>query len=174
MEKDKILVFEGNYDKKEFYGWMGDAFSSKDVRKELPYLYNEPGRVWFLYIRDGELAAFASVQPAKGKALLKNSYVYPNFRESGLFEKLNLIRIEYAEEMGKPFLEVASKDHKTVHHFENLGFSVFKQTTNYTFLKKKVGEENGQKNEDHKADKKSFVSTRRGRTVRKSGDTKRD
>ena len=45
---EQIQCFEGNYDKALFYSKMGRFFAEERYIRQMPYLLNEPDRVWIL------------------------------------------------------------------------------------------------------------------------------
>lgn len=44
----QIKTYEPGYDKKEFYGHMGDVLTMPEIKKELPYLRNSTKNYVFL------------------------------------------------------------------------------------------------------------------------------
>jgi|LSQX01.1.fsa_nt_gb hypothetical protein len=44
----QIKTYEPGYDKKEFYGYMGDVLTMPEIKKELPYLRNSTKNYVFL------------------------------------------------------------------------------------------------------------------------------
>ncbi|MHA1126793.1 MAG: GNAT family N-acetyltransferase [Candidatus Heimdallarchaeota archaeon] len=120
-----IEVFDGNYDKESFYRLMGESFALKSVRKELPYLDNEPGRIWFVAVHNNptkQVIGFVSLQEKPTKVVLKNDYVYPDFRRKGVYSKLNEKRLEYAQRLSKPLSILATKDFTS--YYQQIGFKV--------------------------------------------------
>jgi len=48
----QIKIYEGNYDRAEFYSIMGKYFVEKKYKEEMPYLENKDEKVWFLAFED--------------------------------------------------------------------------------------------------------------------------
>ncbi|MGQ9824637.1 MAG: GNAT family N-acetyltransferase [Desulfotomaculales bacterium] len=135
--ESRILIFTGDYDKKEFYSLMGEVFASKEVRKKLPYLYNEPGRTWFLFLdENSSLAGFVSYLEKKNKITFKNDFVFPAYKGEEIFAKLNEARSDYVEKTGKPVEVVAPND--LIPMYEKMGFTAYRRTKNYAFMRKEV------------------------------------
>lgn len=133
--KIEIKVFEPGYDKREFYGYMGDPLTMPDVRREIPYLTNARDMVWFLAVNGDELVGFAALLPDKKKVALRNHYVYPARRGSGIFRRLLQASLDYAERKGLPIV-VAIKGDTLLKTYQNLGFGEERRTRNYVFLRR--------------------------------------
>lgn len=93
-----MLTFElfdmKNGDKDRFYHIMGDIFSfKKGVRKDLPYLDNDPERKWILLFDNNELIGFGSYEIKENICKFKNDYIFPKLRRQGYFRKLFRKRI---------------------------------------------------------------------------------
>lgn len=136
MEPD-IKIFEPPYDKREFYGFMGDVFSMRDVRRELPYLYNEAGRVWFLAFYDGDLSGFGSLQERKNHVEILGGYVYPKYRQRGVYSRLVDRWLEYGARYKKPFKVVCRGDQVTS-IYRRRGFAETRRSKNYCWMVKNV------------------------------------
>ena len=130
-----IEVFDGSYDKKTFYSLMGESFALKSVRKELPYLDNEPSRIWFVAIHRNptkQVVGFVSLQEKTSKTVLKNDFVYPDYRRNGIYNKLNVKRLEYAKKIGKPLSILATKEFTS--YYQRLGFKIKKSLVKFDQL----------------------------------------
>lgn len=131
----KIKVFAGNYDKKEFYSYMGEVFALKEFRKELPYLCNEPGRVWFLAFEGKQLIGFASFQETRTKIVFQNDYVFLKHRGKGVYKQLMDYRLQHIKGKNKP-IEVICNCLKIAEAYIKHGFKETKKTKNYIFMRK--------------------------------------
>ena len=132
-----IEIFEEPYDKSYFYSLMGESFALKSVRKEAPYLDNEPGRVWFVAIQNKpvkHVIGFVSLQEETTKIILKNDYVYPEYRRKGVYNALNEKRLEYAKSFGKPIAITAIKE--CSNYYKRLGFKITNSLAKYDTLLK--------------------------------------
>jgi len=136
MEVD-IKVFNPPYDKKEFYEHMGDVFSMNTVRKELPYLSNDPHRLWFLAFSGNTLIGFCSLQEHKNVVKLLCDYVFPQYRGNGVYRQLVDVRTTYAERYNKPIEIICTGDIFSEMYLKR-GFVEVKRTKNYRFLRRGV------------------------------------
>lgn len=132
METD-IKVFEPPYDKKEFYGYMGDIFSMKTVRREMPYLSNDQTRVWFLALHKNEIVGFCSLEEHGDHISLLCDYVFPPYRGNGIYSKLVDTRLKYAEKFNKT-MKIACFGDNFTNMFFRRGFLEYKRTKFYRFL----------------------------------------
>ncbi len=136
----EIVVYEGEYDRSEFYSKMGKYFAEKEYQNELPYLHNEDGKVWFVAMEEKKVAGFASLVIENTKIVLATSYVEPEFRKRGFYKKLIDANMKYCKGIEKPF--VCTTNNEIVKkHLEKLGFEIYRQTKNYWFLRKEAGHE---------------------------------
>lgn len=132
----EIKIFEPGYDKKEFYGYMGDALTMPEIKKELPYLSNSYEMFWFLAFSGEELIGFAAFEP-KGKCIvLRNQYVYPDHRKNGVFRKLLNSSLKYAAKFNLPVSVAIVADKKLISVYQKLGFVETRRTKNYVFLRR--------------------------------------
>lgn len=132
-----IRVFDESFDKRTFYSLMGESFALKSVRKEVPYLDNEPGRVWFIATLKNnpmEVVGFVSYQEMKSTIQLKNDFVYPRYRRNGIYNKLNLKRLEHAQKIGKAIEILAKKEFTS--YYQRLGFKEAKSFVKYNRMRK--------------------------------------
>jgi len=100
-------IYDNTSDKKEFYFFMGDIFSYRKYRNELPYLYNSPDCVWLLFFDDkGHFIGFNSYEKHKNNCTLKSAYIFEEYREHGYYEQLFNERFKIIEEReGKQVLK---------------------------------------------------------------------
>lgn len=136
----EIVVYEGEYDRSEFYSKMGKYFAEKEYQNELPYLHNEEGKIWFVAMEEGKVAGFASLVIENTKIVLATSYVEPEFRKRGFYKKLIDANMKYCKGIEKPFV-CTTNNEIFKKHLEKLGFEIYRQTKNYWFLRKEVEHE---------------------------------
>ena len=60
-EKYNVKVYMGNYDKKDFYGWLGEYFADKNYRKKLPYLINDADKIWYFIYERNKFVGFFGI-----------------------------------------------------------------------------------------------------------------
>lgn len=131
----KIKIFEPGHNKSEFYGYMGDAFSMPDVKKELPYIGNTKDSVWFLAFDGENLAGFMAVENTKGKVVFKSGYVYPEYRERGVFREIFKAGSNYATSKypGAPYITACATP-CLMKLLTRYGFKETRRTKNYVFM----------------------------------------
>lgn len=137
----QIKTYEPGYDKKEFYGHMGDVLTMPEIKKELPYLRNSTEMVWFLAFNNDELIGFTAVEIGGKSVALRNQYVFPEHRKNGVFKKLLKKSLDYANKLNLPILVATSNDKKVVSMYQKLGFEEMRRTKNYVFLRKEMKDE---------------------------------
>lgn len=138
----QIKIFEGNYNKTEFYTYLGKYFAEPNYRKEMPYLSNKEGSVWILVFEGDELIAFASLHELKNKIMLEHSYVEDTYRKKGIWKKLNELRFKYASDKNKPIEVITKEDHLKEYWIKN-GFEVYRQNGRYFYLRKENKDDKG-------------------------------
>lgn len=84
----EVKVYQGNYDRANFYAIMGKFFAEKIYRKKLPYLINEKNKVWYLFYNQGEFAGFASIQPKENYILVSDFYVIEKYNTISFVESM--------------------------------------------------------------------------------------
>ena len=135
----QIEIFEGNYDKSKFYSHMGKYFAEPKYQKEMPYLANKEGSVWFLVFEGNVLIAFASLHELKNKMVFQHSYVEEPYRKKGIWKKLNENRFKYASNKNKP-IEVITKEEFLKDYWIKNGFEVYRQNGRYYYLRRDIDE----------------------------------
>ncbi|MBE6144115.1 MAG: hypothetical protein E7169_00875 [Firmicutes bacterium] len=73
-EKYNIKVYMGKYDKKEFYGQMGEFFADRNYRKQLPYLINDVDKIWYLVYDKNKFIGFFGVKICTENTLISDIY----------------------------------------------------------------------------------------------------
>lgn len=85
----------------EFWQDMGPFFASRAVKRELPYLADGEGYVWFVLRQAGRVVGFASLHVAKdGSGQLHSLYVDPEHRGNGLASRLVAERLAWLRARG--------------------------------------------------------------------------
>lgn len=131
----EIKIFEPGYDKKEFYGYMGDAFAMPYIKKELPYIGNTKDAVWFLAFDEEKLIGFMAIENTKGKVVFKSIYVYPEYRQKGVFINIFQAGMEYAASKfpGLPYVTACAAPN-LLKLLNRYGFKETRRTKNYIFM----------------------------------------
>lgn len=81
-------VYEGDYDRSEFYSIMGKFFAEKQYKKELPYIENNDKKSWCLFYRDNKLAGFYAYSKEKNSVVISNFFVISEYRLKGLAKSM--------------------------------------------------------------------------------------
>ena len=136
---EQIQCFEGNYDKALFYSKMGRFFAEERYIRQMPYLRNEPDRVWFLIEIEGQVAAFSSLVIKEEYILFSTEYVEIRYRRQGLFSALTDARFEYCQEIKMP-VRTSTSIELVKDYYMRRGFAVYRKTKNYWFLSGKIQE----------------------------------
>lgn len=122
----------------QFWQHMGPFFASRAIRKDLPSLCDEPGRIWFLSWSQGSVVAFASLDcdGAVGHIVghLRNLYVQPGRRGEGHASALMAARLTYLREQGITKARTTRRVSKEVQFAENYGFHVLRVESNWEIL----------------------------------------
>lgn len=130
-----IKIYEGNYDKSEFYSKMGKFFAEKIYTKQMPYIYNSDEKVWFVIEENNLVVAFSSMIIKPNKIELTTAYVEKEHRGKGLFKQLTDVRLEFCKDKKLPIY--TTTEHNFIkEYFEKRGFNTYKKTKNYFFLVK--------------------------------------
>lgn len=128
-----LKIFKGDYNKEEFYKYMGDIFASKEVRKELPYLYNEPDRIWYIILNGNKIAGFGSMQMNDKQIIFLNDYIIPKYRGKGLYSQIVDIRLKDVSNETKPILVICYGP-IVASMYKKRGFIEKKRTKNYIWM----------------------------------------
>lgn len=125
-----MIVKMNNKDEK-FYEYMGKFFGSRLVEKQVnDRIYDDDQKDWYLYIENGVVLAFISIQ----NKIIKNIYGYKEIH----LEKL----LKYIKMNEKISTSVLTK--KYIQIYENCGFKIIESSSYKNFVTvyiedKKVG-----------------------------------
>lgn len=130
-EKYNIKVYMGNYDKKEFYGQMGEYFADRYYRKKLPYLINDIDKIWYLIYERNKLIGFFDVKVCNDNTLISDIYINEEYRDTTLFESMakHLSELYKTED-----LKVLTKIKHEKDIWESLGFVDVGSRGNYVVM----------------------------------------
>ena len=134
----EIKIYEPGYDKKEFYGIMGDPLTMPKIKKEVPFLSNSPNMIWFQVWSEETLVGFGALKPWKSFVDIKNLYVYPEYRGNGITRILIDTMLDYSKKFDLPLtIAISINAKKRIHKScQNLGFYETRRTKNYIFLRR--------------------------------------
>lgn len=127
-----IKMFENRSD--EYWLLMGKFFASKEVKKELPYMYDEPKKVWFIMVDNNIVIGFCSLMESKNKIIMGNGYIIPSNRNKGHYKELFDHRLRYIKKRfsKKTIISVVKKE--MIDIFIDNGFIKTKESKNYVWV----------------------------------------
>lgn len=133
----QIKKYEGDYDKAEFYSLMGKFFAEPSYKKEMPYLSNKDGTIWFVAVDKEEVAGYGALIETNKMISLSHTYVEEKYRKKGLYDKLGKLRLEYAKGSGKT-LETIVQDQRLIDYWMKKGFKIYQARGSYTYLRREA------------------------------------
>ena len=133
----QIEKFEGDYNKEKFYSIMGKFFAEPKYKKEMPYLANREGTVWFVAVENDQVIGFVAVNEASNIIKLSHDYVVEPHRGKGIYNTLNEKRNEYINRKNKP-IEIAVKEPFLIDYWKKRGFIPSKKAGSYVYLRKET------------------------------------
>lgn len=133
----QVKRFKDTTGNAEFYALMGKYFAESKYKKEIPYMSNQKGDVWFVAMDNGTVMRFVSVGETNSKIVLKHDYVEEEYRQNKVFTRLNKERMDYVDKIKKP-MEVAVKEQCLIAYWTKRGFKGFRESGSYTYLRKDV------------------------------------
>lgn len=117
----EITTYTDRPDK--FWAAMGPFFARREVRREMPYLVDEDGDVWFVARIKKQVVGFVAVSATKkGASNIHALYVAPQYRGNGIAESLIESALSYLREQGTQSATTTANA-KSVPLFEAQGFS---------------------------------------------------
>ncbi len=113
----------------EFYSHMGRFFAERIFRKELPYLINDPEKIWYLFFDNTDLAGFCGVVMTQNSTSFTDFYLLPTYRNQENKEfiakyMLNLYRSER--------IRILTNSEDEMKLWEKLGFMESGRKGSYT------------------------------------------
>ncbi|HHA4397573.1 TPA: hypothetical protein ACOBTX_001434 [Enterococcus faecium] len=135
----KMLCFFPPYNKSQFYQLMGFFFAERIYQKMYPYLVNTPKTYWYVVVDSKNVVqAFSSFEKKKNKIEIGDIYQSSRIKKDikRILLRKMLLDIRNYDQAG--VIEACVNNLEDKRLFELKGFSVFKKTKNYYFLKKEV------------------------------------
>lgn len=129
-----VKIYNGDYDKSEFYSIMGKYFAEKPYKKELPYAENNANKKWYLFYDDHNFIGFLACEYKKHITLLSCVYVNPEFRNQGYCDKIIKYTIEALKDCvlqlttNNPYLVKVSVKNKFEQVSEKGSYKVLRRT----------------------------------------------
>lgn len=117
----------------EFWAFMGPFFAQRKYRREMPYLVDDEGYVWYLAMDGDILLGFAAVHAMKDHSVVSGLYVREDQRGNGIAKKLIAACLKWSA--GKKINKAkttASPDSRPV--FEKMGFRETGQKGQYVTM----------------------------------------
>lgn len=123
----------------EFYGFMGKYFAEPKYKKEMPYMVNKEGMVWFVVMEEFsvgyEVIGFGSVNETKNKIIFESSYVEELHRKKNIWKKINEMRLEFAISKNKPVEVITQYEYLKDYWIKN-GFEEYRKNGKYIYLRR--------------------------------------
>lgn len=132
-----IKIIVGDYDRPYFYSLMGKYFAEANYRRQMPYLLNRPTNIWFLVFEKHNIIGFGAINESSTKIVFEHSFVEGEYRNKGIWKKINDARIEYSKDKNK-ILEVITKEDYLEKYWIDKGFIEYRQNGRYKYLRKDV------------------------------------
>lgn len=79
----------------QFYPLVGPFLASRQVVKELSIpAWDDPDKIWFVAIRDGQLCGFVAALHQSSGVVFCSDYVVPEHRDTGVYSALSTARMQ--------------------------------------------------------------------------------
>jgi RimJ/RimL family protein N-acetyltransferase len=118
----------------EFWALLGPYFARSEYRREMPYLKDDDGYVWFVVMDGGKLAGFASLHVDRRGGHLHGLYVVPDYRSQDIATRLVQARLDYLRELGNVHIVNVAGNPKSTPLLQKFGFRPQKQRGQYTMM----------------------------------------
>lgn len=131
----EMRIYEQKDQIDEFWIKMGPFFASKTIRRELPYIMNQPGQTWFVMFENQAVIGFVSGLERKDVWYLDNIFVLPEYRHQNLMPELIQQFMKYCEERDATKKVKLETQNPTVReYFLKQQYQMYKQTKTWVFL----------------------------------------
>ena len=128
-------IFEEKDQNDEFWIMMGPFFGSRSVRKELPYIMNQPGQTWFVICENKTVIGFVSGLLRKDYWYLDNIYVIPEYRHQNLLSRLIMrFMTYYAHQDPTKKVRLETQNPIIREYFLKHAFTQYKPGKSWNFL----------------------------------------
>lgn len=131
------------YDNPDFYCMMGKYFAQPEYTKELLYMKNTPGKVWYLLFADDdqtELIGFSATTTNRfGIVTLCHQFIEPEHRRKGYFDEMTRAIIRYIG--NDKTIELTTQVPFLKEYWCKRGFKVYRQTKNFDYFRRDVIED---------------------------------
>lgn len=129
VEEENMVNFSGDYNKKDFYCYMGKYFAEREYRKLMPYLINDTETVWNIQACGNDVNGFIGYKENKNTISIVYCYVDTNYkRKKDLYKKL----INTVPKNKR--ITIALEKHFDIDMFLNNGFTIYKESVNYWYM----------------------------------------
>jgi RimJ/RimL family protein N-acetyltransferase len=118
----------------EFWALLGPYFARTEYRREMPYLVDDDGYVWFAVQDDETLAGFASLHVDRRGGHLHGLYVAPVYRGQDVATRLVQARLDYLRELGNVHIANVTVNEQSKPLLVQFGFRPQKQRGQYTVM----------------------------------------
>ena len=126
------MILKINKNNNDFYNIMGRYFADRSFIKELDCQLYDENCEWYLYQESDSIKGFASIQNKNNYFYLDNFYVFEEYRNEGIGQKIvNEIIKEYEN------IKLISRNEAAIHIFKKVGFVECGENGRYKKLQRK-------------------------------------
>jgi len=94
--------------------------------KKAGLIFNNSTNIYFGYFINKNIVGFCGLMTLKNKAILKNGFVLKDYRNKGIYSKLNVERFNYIKSLGINIIEGNVTDKSIGYHLKN-GAKIIKE-----------------------------------------------
>lgn len=131
-----LEIFEDRPDR--FWLLMGPYFASAAVRKELPYLVDKPGDVWFVWVEDDRVHGFLAVTTGGKQMEIHGVYVHPDRRGNGLGKMLAARALKWLIAKGNSGTVRVTANAASAQIWRDIGFVVVSRRGGYEVMEVRI------------------------------------
>jgi len=117
----------------EFWALLGPFFARREYRRELPYLVDDDGHIWFVVMDGGTLAGFASLHVDRRGGHLHGLYVASEYRAMSIARQLVKARLDYLRGLNVHIVNVTCNE-QSKPLLQEFGFQPSEQRGQYTMM----------------------------------------
>ncbi len=115
----EVREFIDTCNNEEFYKYMGRFFAERIFKRELPYLINDPEKIWYLFFDKKDLVGFCGVVMNQNSTSFTDFYLLPKYRnnENRMFMAEHMLHLYHTEK-----IRILTNSADEMKIWESLGF----------------------------------------------------
>jgi hypothetical protein len=125
-----IRGYSEKYNRKEFYGLMGQFFAEPYYKRAMPYLRNKDTYQWLVKTVNKQVVAFTAYEVLPTKINFAVDFYQNNINDLKELVELKMKQLEDE----KKRIETATADEEIYKLLRDIGFVEVKSTVNYKYL----------------------------------------